>query len=283
MNVSRAQTARPFSDPTDPRGCAAVRAHERVDEFVQSSIAGTNGNLYIPLINRLTRYTIPGWPTETTGRIGGLLLDIGCGWGRWMIAAARAGFEPVGIDIKIESLQAARRVMKAHNVKGHVVLADLTALPFRTGAFDGAFSYSAIQHVSKQRAAACVAEAKRVIKNDSTCLIQLPLKHGLTNVRRLLKRSEGETDTDSWAVRYYSWGELRNLFCGTFGNMRVWSDCFCGIGVRPEDIDLLPWRYQIVVVASQILKQCTRVFPPFTRLSDAVFVETRKMPMTRSE
>ena len=48
-----------------------------------------------------------------------------------MISAARAGYNPVGIDVKVDSLQAARRVMAAHNVSGYVVVADLAALPFR--------------------------------------------------------------------------------------------------------------------------------------------------------
>ena len=280
--VALGSSIRQLSNPIHPHDLVPPSAHEHVDVFVQRSVAGTNGNLYVPLINKLSRYPIPRWPAERKPVIGGLLLDIGCGWGRWMIAGARVGFHPVGIDIKLESLQAARRVMKAHQVKGYVVLADLTALPFRTAAFDRVFSYSAIQHVNKHRAALCVAEAKRVVKNHSTCLIELPLKYGLTNVRRLLRKTD-EEDTNSWAVRYYSWGEMRSLFVGTFGNMKVWSDCFCGIGVRPEDIDLLPWKYKLVVVASQILKQCARVFPPFMRLSDSVFIEARKTITADSE
>src|ERR1700682_3319081 len=106
----------------DPHDLIPPPVHDHVDGFVQRWVAGTNGNLYVPLINKLSRYPIPTWPTEGMRGTGGLLLDVGCGWGRWMVAAARAGYRPVGIDIKLEPLQAARRVMEVHNVKGHLVI-----------------------------------------------------------------------------------------------------------------------------------------------------------------
>jgi SAM-dependent methyltransferase len=247
----------------------------KVDAFVQKWIARTNGNLYVPLINRLSRYPIPVWPAEGETGNGGRLLDIGCGWGRWTIAGARAGYRPVGIDIKLEAVQAACRVTRAHGVNAHVVVADLAALPFREGTFSCVFSYSVVQHAHKLKATACINEARRVLKKGGTCLIELPLKYGLTNVRRLLKRRQ-EEEPESWSVRYYTWQELKELFGGIFGNVRIFSDCFCGIGVRPEDLDLLPWKYKPIVVASNGLRSVARIVSPLTRLSDSVFVRARK-------
>lgn len=193
-----------------------------------------------------------------------------------MIAAGLAGYRPVGIDVEFESLQAARRVMKAHGVLGYVVLADLSALPFRSASFDYVFSYSAIQHVHRRKAVACVIEIERVLKNNSICRVELPVTHGLTNWRHFLRADHDEDDPESWAVRYYSWRELNRLFNEVFGSVRISCDCFFGIGVRREDIDLLPWKYKPIVILSEILKFCTRLFPPLTRLSDSVFVESRK-------
>ena len=211
-----------------------------VDAYVQHWIAATNGRLYVPLINKLSRYPIPRWPADGPSPTSNLLLDVGCGWGRWMISAARVGYRPVGIDVKLDALQAARRVMRAHNIDGFVVVADLAALPFKDDAFDCVFSYSVVQHVHKSRAAAFVAEVARVLKQNGAALVEFPLSHGLTNFRHLLKdRDEG--DPDSWCVRYYRWQELRALFGTFFGSVRLTADCFCGIGVRGEDIDLIPW------------------------------------------
>lgn len=250
-------------------------AHNQVDAYVQHWIAGTNGNLYAPLINKLSRYPIPRWPANAASSGSNLLLDVGCGWGRWMISAARAGYRPVGIDVKLDALQAARRVMKAHNIEGHVVVADLAALPFKPGTFDCVFSYSVVQHVHKSRAAAFVAEVARVLKRNGAALVEFPLSHGLTNFRHFIK-SRDEGQLDSWCVRYYRWQELKRLFAGAFANVHITVDCFCGIGVRGEDIDLIPWRYKPVVVVSELLKYIVRVFPAFARLSDSVFVSSRK-------
>lgn len=262
----------------DPHDLIAPPTHNRVDSYVQRWVAGTNGNLYVSLINKLQRYPIPTWPTTRPSVVGGLLLDLGCGWGRWMVAAARAGYRPIGIDIKLEPLQAARRVMNAHGVTGDVVVADLAALPFKNATFECVFSYSVIQHVHRRKAAACILEAERLLKDGSVLLVELPLKYGLTNSRRLFRRRkrEEENDFESWAVRYYSWRQLNTLFRSVFGKVQISSDCFCGIGVRCEDIDLLPWKYKPIVIVSEILKGCTRVFPPLVRLSDSVFVHSRK-------
>lgn len=259
----------------DPHDLIPPAAHNRIDPYVQRWVAGTNGNLYIPLINKLPRYPIPTWPGDRSPGTGNLLLDVGCGWGRWMISAARSGYRPVGIDVKLEALQAARRVMEVHGVRGHVVVADLTALPFKDGTFDCVFSYSVIQHVHKRKAAAFVAETVRVLKDGAASIIEYPLRHGLTNFRHLFK-GNCEDDPDSWCVRYYTWRELESLFRSAFGNVHISADCFFGIGVRREDLDMLPWKYKPVVVISEVLKGATQLFPPFRRLSDSVFVRSRK-------
>jgi hypothetical protein len=43
----------------DPHDLIPPATHNRVDAYVQRWIAGTNGNLYVPLINKLPRYPIP--------------------------------------------------------------------------------------------------------------------------------------------------------------------------------------------------------------------------------
>jgi 2-polyprenyl-3-methyl-5-hydroxy-6-metoxy-1,4-benzoquinol methylase len=92
----------------DPHDLIPPPVHDRVDNYVQRWVADTNGNLYVPLINKLPRYPVPVWPGPPPAAPFSLLLDIGCGWGRWMIAAARAGHLPVGIDIKLDALKADR-------------------------------------------------------------------------------------------------------------------------------------------------------------------------------
>ena len=153
-----------------------------VDAYVQRWVAGTNGNLYLPLIDRLTRYPIPRWPGDKPGETGAdRLLDVGCGWGRWMLSAARAGYRPVGIDVKPEALQAARRVLEEHDIHGDFVVADLAALPFRAGCFDCVFSYSVVQHVGRRPGSRIRGRGGWRIRKRNGTALSSSARHGLSN------------------------------------------------------------------------------------------------------
>ena len=123
----------------DPHELIPPPTSTLVDPYVQRWVAGTNGHLYVPLINKLSHYPIPTWPGSAASG-GDLLLDIGCGWGRWLVSAGQAGYIPIGLDLKTDALQAARRGLKKHNLRGYVVATDLRALPFREELFDRVFS-----------------------------------------------------------------------------------------------------------------------------------------------
>jgi SAM-dependent methyltransferase len=245
-----------------------------VDAHVQRRVARTNGNLYVPLVNRLPRYPISRWPAEPPASKDSLLLDIGCGWGRWMVSAAQAGYVPVGIDVQPEHLFAARRVLRDHGLRGYVVAADLRALPFASNVFDKVFSYSVLQHAHRQACASGLRDIRRVLKPGGSCSIEFPVSHGLTNWRHSADSSED--DPDSWCVRYYTHRALRVLFGSIFGNAAIQTDCFFGIGVRREDFDLLPWKYKPVVAASELLKFAAKFLPPLRWLSDSVFVHSSR-------
>jgi uncharacterized protein YbaR (Trm112 family) len=89
-------------------------------------------------------------------------------------------------------------------------------------------------------------------------------------------RRDEEDDYESWCVRYYSWKELRTAFGEIFGNSSIESDCFGGIGVRGEDVYILPWKYKPIILTSELLKTLARVLPPVRWLSDSVFVRSVK-------
>ena len=89
---------------------------------------------------------------------GELLLDIGCNWGRWTIAAAQRGYRPIGIDPSFEAIVAARRIARQLGVDdARYVVADARKLPFADGTFDVVFSYGVLQHFSKSDVALSVA------------------------------------------------------------------------------------------------------------------------------
>lgn len=246
-----------------------------VDCYVQRCISQTNGRPYISLVNKLPRYPIPHCPLpQVTGQ---LLLDIGCNWGRWMLSASHNGYLPIGIDVKLDALQAARRVMLTHNEEGYVVAADLKKLPFKSHIFDVVFSYSVIQHTHRQRAYSCVEEVHRVLRDGGICMLQFPTKYGVGNFLRGTSRDNDKQDNyDSWCVRYYSIGEIAALFRRVFGNFSYSPDCYFGLGLQWSDIDILPWRYKPIVACSEALKIACRVLPFLRKLADSIYVLARK-------
>ncbi|HRO41281.1 MAG TPA: hypothetical protein PL009_00500 [Flavipsychrobacter sp.] len=55
---------------------------------IQLQVAATNGIHFIPSIGKLDEYPIPEIPIENSYNQD-LLLDIGCGWGRWLVASGK--------------------------------------------------------------------------------------------------------------------------------------------------------------------------------------------------
>lgn len=73
-----------------------------------------------------------------------LVLDVGCGSGRFSDAALRMGGEVVGIDMSY-SVDAAFRNL-SHYDKFHIVQADIFNMPFKDGTFDIIFSIGVLHH-----------------------------------------------------------------------------------------------------------------------------------------
>lgn len=72
---------------------------------------------------------------EPLGVRGRRILDLACGAGRYLETLAAAGARPVGLDLSMALLRAARVAAPSD-----VVRADVRQLPFAAGAFDGVIS-----------------------------------------------------------------------------------------------------------------------------------------------
>jgi len=271
-------------DPTQPGywaspdEIAAVRAAEppvvegdAVDPYVSRLIVGTHGNLYRHLTVGLPRYPIPDLPLAAAR--GALLLDIGCNWGRWTIAAARAGYRPIGIDPSFEAIVAARRIAGQLGSEARYLVADARRLPFPDGTFDVVFSYGVLQHFSRADATVAVREIARTLKPGARSFVQMPNAFGLRNLLQLARRRfrEGER----FEVRYWRPAELVRIF-SLIGATTLSTDGFFTLNPQKRDLDMLPGRYRFLVGVSEALRRASSRIPVLTNLADSIVVRSTR-------
>ncbi len=243
-----------------------------VDPVVAFLVSATNGIMYAPLIGKLQRYPIPDIPLPNGD--GKLLLDVGCNWGRWCIAASRLGWSVVGIDPSLGAIMAAHRVAKSMKLPIRYVVADGRFLPFRASEFDTVFSYSVLQHLARHDVVATLREMARTLKPLGTCLVQMPNNRGVRSIyhqaRRRFRAACG------FEVRYWRISDLRETFSNTVGATHVSIDCFGGLGIQKADWDLMPPGRKLIILGSETLRKISRVLPFLVHLADSVYVKSIK-------
>jgi ubiquinone/menaquinone biosynthesis C-methylase UbiE/uncharacterized protein YbaR (Trm112 family) len=249
---------------------------DEIDAFVQGEVPYTSGTLYFSVQHKLTRYPIP--ECRLPEGHGERLLDIGCNWGRWSIAAAQKGYRPIGIDPSLDAVLAARRVSRQLGVETSFVVGDARFLPFADNAFDTVFSYGVFQHFSKDNVRLSLDEVVRVLKPNGNTLFQMPNKYGIRQYQQ--HRRRGFTEGEGFEVRYWTPSELLETFEQKFGETKMTTDCYFGLGIQANDVDLLPPHYKMVVYSSEILRKISRVVKPLTKVADSVYLESknRKKP-----
>ncbi|HLW81070.1 MAG TPA: methyltransferase domain-containing protein [Candidatus Acidoferrales bacterium] len=245
-----------------------------IDAFVNDWIVNTNGNLYWRARGRLTRYPIPQWPFGAGN--GKTLLDIGCSWGRWSIAAARAGFQPIGLDVHIDALAAAGRVSQQLGADCHFACTGVEKLPIASRSIDCVFSYSVLQHIDKTKVRCAFREFARVLKPGGVCMIQLPNAIGPLSLAQQLRRGFREARPGSFEMRYWSRAEMRRAFkdAGLAG-IRIRSDGFFSQNPQLADLDLLSLPGKLLVLVSYAGRKAADALPILARLADSLWIEAR--------
>lgn len=236
--------------------------------------------MYRSLVGRLSEYPIPTLrfqPESPRER----LLDIGCNWGRWVVAASRQGFRPVGIDRSLSAVNAARRVAAQLGAAAHFVVADARHLPFRSGSIDATFSYSVLQHMEKSDARLAMREASRVLRSGGRAVVQMPNGLGLRSLyhqaRRSFRRARGNE------VRYWHPAELRQAFEADIGPSTLSVDGYLSLNAQPTDRHLLPRRFRWVVDVSEALRQISGRVRWLADLADSLYVTSRKTPASPTD
>lgn len=250
----------------------SAQIENQVDPVVQFLVAATNGILYKEAITNLGEYPIP--ELRLPDGDGKLLLDIGCSWGRWCVAAARRDYHVIGIDPSLGAVLAAKRVANQLGLNIRFVVGDARYLPFKAETFDRVFSYSVLQHFSKPDAKTGLAAIKNVLKLGGKSLIQMPNAVGIRSLQHQINR--GFSEGANFDVRYWSVRELFNSFNDSIGNSTIEVDGFFGLGIQKSDIDIMPNKYKMVILSSELLRGISKIVTPIKYLADSLYVESTR-------
>lgn len=240
-----------------------------IDPAVSLLIAGTSGTPYLHLVGStsLTDYPIPTLDLPASG--GRDFLDIGCNWGRWCVAASRAGYKAVGIDPSLGGVMAARRVARQLGLDIKYVVGDARWLPFPGARFDAVHSYSVVQHLSKDDARRVLGEVGRTLRPGGVTKIQMANRLGVRSFQIQWRR--GFRPPEKFDVRYWSLAELKQAFEQAIGPTRLTTDCYFGLGWQWADRNVMLGRHKPILIASEILKRLSILVPPLTRVADSVY------------
>ena len=100
-------------------------------------------------------YSETGWDREWLN--DKLILDAGCGAGRFLDVTSKAKVDVVGVDLSNAVDAAKSNTQGRSNV--HLVQASIYELPFRPGTFDGVYCLGVVQHTPEpKKTLQCLAE-----------------------------------------------------------------------------------------------------------------------------
>lgn len=264
----------PLNMPPCPQAPRDGAGSQIIDPFVNDWIVNTNGNLYWRARGRLPRYPIPHWPFGSGE--GNIVVDLGCGWGRWCIAAARAGFRPIGVDLHIDALAAAARVSQQLNADANFLCGDVDALPIAPRSVDCVFSYSVLQHIDKEKVRRAFYEIARILKPGGRCIIQLPNALGPLSFVQQLKRGFRDAKPGTFEMRYWSQREIReSLRDAGLHNTQIHSDGFFSQNPQLSDLDLLTFGGKLIVATSYAARKTADAMPILTRFADSLWIDAK--------
>ena len=251
--------------------CEIRSGQHTIDPYVNKAVVWSSGNLYRDMLGGLQRYPIP--EIRLAPGNGRTLLDVGCLWGRWSIAAAQKGYRVIGIDPTLPGVLAARRVARQLGVAADFIVGDARHLPFADHSFDTVFSYSVLQHMAPHDAWESLSEVGRVLKSGGTSLIQMANSLGIRSVYHQAKRGFG--DPGFFGVRYYTPGHMRRQMEQRIGPTKLTVDGYFGLGIQASDKDLMPVFGRAVISASEFLRHSSEKFPPLKSLADSLYFESQ--------
>jgi SAM-dependent methyltransferase len=181
----------------------------------------------------------------------------------------------VGIDPSLKGVLAARRVSRQLGIEGLFLVADGRFLPFPDGSFSRVFSYSVLQHLSKENVQIVLPEIRRVLKPGGEAMVQLPNVFGLRSLYHEIRR--GFRETRDFEVRYWTIPELKSTFSRLIGPVSVSVDGYFSLNAQVSDVSFMPPRYRAIVYMSEWLRRLSVHIPALSYVADSLYVSALRL------
>ncbi len=197
----------------------------------------------------------------------GRILEVGCGTGGLLVAAARSGRAVVGIDIASRWLVVARRRLADHGLSVPLFVAEAERLPWPDASFDAVVADSVLEHLDDTSAA--LREWRRVLRPGGRLVAWSPNRFTLTT----------DPHVGLWGV-----GWLPRRWVPSYLNIRGRSDwppqTLSAIEARRRAVEL-GWK-SVEVSAPPVSQEWARTRPAIERLPHRVYELARRLPFTRT-
>ncbi|MDR0584406.1 MAG: class I SAM-dependent methyltransferase [Treponema sp.] len=138
--------------------------------------------------------------THKSHRLQGLLLDIGCAYGPFLVAAREEGFSPAGIDPAEDAVRYVTQTLGIPAVQGFFPGCRLPECNGASGGgrlFDAVTLWYVIEHF--QNCVPVLAEIRRILKPGGVLSFSSPSFTGISG-RSSLKRFLAQSPADHWTI-----------------------------------------------------------------------------------
>ena len=179
----------------------------------------------------------------------GLLLDAGCGTGKWVAHLHRLGYRVVGLDLSREALAVARRDAPG----APLALADTQRAPIRDASVDAVLSLGVVEH-DERGPQAGLRELHRILKPGGLLVLDVPFNNWLRRLvtnpiaRWVTRRRQRAGWQLGFAEYRFDLGELRAFLAdGGFEVLAAYPDDMhpphnIGLWVDLNNIRFNPFR-----------------------------------------
>ena len=124
-----------------------------------------------------SEYALAEIRRSTQLSIGSLFLELGCGTGGFLVAAARQFERVIGLDIELARLILARKQLEEAGQEATLICADAQYLPFPENLFHLVVAIDLLEHVAGQKDLIC--EAHRVLAPSGVLFLATPNRWSL--------------------------------------------------------------------------------------------------------